>query len=100
MAKKKATGGKFSFQELAKKMETINPEGLIASQNSERIQITNWIDTGNYLLNAQISGSICRGIPEGRVTMLSGLPGCLHPKQKVKVYISKQESKKEIELLE
>lgn len=66
---------KFSFNDLAKKMEKINPEGLIASINSERIKINNWINTGNYLLNAQISGTIFGGIPEGRITMFSGLAG-------------------------
>lgn len=88
---------KFSFFELAKKLEAINPEGLIASENSERIKIENWIGTGNYLLNAQISGSFFKGIPEGRVTMIAGPPGCLHPNQKIRVYISNQERLKEIE---
>ena len=38
MAKKKEVkeANKFSFFELAKKLEKINPEGLIASVNSER----------------------------------------------------------------
>jgi len=75
MAKKKASSGKFSFNDLAKKMIEVNPEGLIASDSVERMKITNWLNTGNYLLNAQISGSLKKGIPEGRVTMLSGVAG-------------------------
>ena len=34
--------------------------------------VNGWIDTGSYVLNAIISGSIHGGIPKGRVTMLAG----------------------------
>lgn len=34
--------------------------------------VKGWIDTGSYVLNAIISGSVHGGIPKGRVTMLAG----------------------------
>ena len=49
--------------------------------------VKEWINTGNYILNAQIGGSIFKGIPSGRVTMLNGEEGCLHPDQKITVFI-------------
>jgi hypothetical protein len=51
---------------------------------------------GNYLLNAQMTGSIYRGLPEGRVLLLAGDPGCLHPDQEIEVYIGKSENFKDL----
>lgn len=34
--------------------------------------VTEWIDTGSKMLNAIISGSMYKGIPKGRVTLLAG----------------------------
>lgn len=36
--------------------------------------IKDWISTGNYILNAAVSGSLFGGLPVGRVTMLAGEP--------------------------
>lgn len=44
-------------------------------EDSAYSNIDAWIPTGNYLLNAAISGSIFGGIPSGRVTTLVGEPG-------------------------
>lgn len=38
------------------------------------MEINDWIHTGNYLLNAHISGSMMRGVPSGRITILGGKP--------------------------
>ena len=41
-------------------------------ENFEDMRIKNWIDTGNYLLNALISGDIYKGIPGNKVIQLAG----------------------------
>lgn len=38
-------------------------------------EVDEWIGTGNYLLNAQISGSLFGGIPNTRSVMIAGDPG-------------------------
>lgn len=44
-------------------------------EQSAGAQITDYISTGSYILNAAITGSMFRGIPCGRVTTLAGSPG-------------------------
>ena len=41
-------------------------------QDSTLSRVGGWIDTGSYVLNAIVSGSIHGGIPKGRVTMMGG----------------------------
>ena len=48
--------------------------------------ISDWISTGNYVLNACIGGSIFRGIPGGRICILAGESGCLKKEEKVEIY--------------
>lgn len=43
--------------------------------NSQTAKINDYIDTGNYLLNASMTGSLFKGVPCGRVLILSGEPG-------------------------
>jgi len=56
--------------------------------------IKEYIPTGNYILNAAITGSLFRGIPSGRVVTLAGDPGCLEKNEKVEIYIMKGVSQK------
>lgn len=98
MAKKKSENNTFSFNSLIDELKEFNADACII-EDSSVANIDEWIDTGNYLLNAQICGDIYGGIPQGRVTVLAGESGCLHPKQKIKVYISKNEHKKNVEIL-
>lgn len=72
--KNKATksSATFSFTELAKKLNKVNPESELLTKETKSIKIENWYSTGNYMLNALISGSIYKGIPEGRITILAG----------------------------
>ena len=86
----------FSFSDLDKSLTKVDPLGSIMSDNTFS-KIDEWIGTGNYLLNAQISGSIFKGVPNSRSIMLSGVPGCLHPDTKVLVYISDEEIVRTIE---
>lgn len=63
-----------NFASLLSKIQSIVPSANIVADD-ETFKISNWVSTGNYLLNAQISGSIYRGIPEGRILLLAGSPG-------------------------
>lgn len=42
---------------------------------SKSAVIRDYIDTGSYILNAAITGSVFKGIPSGRCTILAGDPG-------------------------
>jgi RecA/RadA recombinase len=52
-------------------IDQINPFATYLNDNTLS-RVNGWIDTGSYVLNAIISGSIHGGIPKGRVTMLAG----------------------------
>ena len=52
-------------------IDKINPFATYLDNNTLS-RVGEWIDTGSYVLNAIISGSIKGGIPKGRVTMLAG----------------------------
>lgn len=51
---------------------TKNENAYQLSEEREIRPVTNYIHTGNYLLNAQISGSVYKGIPDGRIIQFSG----------------------------
>lgn len=63
-----------SFADLDNKMSKISPKGSILSKNAFS-RVDEWINTGNYMFNAQLSGSIFGGFPNSRSVMLSGDPG-------------------------
>ena len=65
----------FSFDELDSSMSKIDSLGSVMTKNNYS-KIDEWIGTGNYLLNAQISGSIFKGIPNSRSIVFSGVSGC------------------------
>ena len=52
-------------------IDSINPFATYLNNNTLS-RVGEWIDTGSYVLNAIISGSIHGGIPKGRVTVLAG----------------------------
>jgi recombination protein RecA len=70
MAKKE-----FSFAELDKQLSKIEgfESGSILETN-EFSKTTEWISTGNYLLNAQLSGSLFGGIANNRSIGIAGDP--------------------------
>jgi len=78
----------FSFNELDAQLSKVNPKGSIITQNAFS-KIDEYIDTGNYLLNAQLTGSLFGGIPNSRSVCLAGESGCLQKNEKVNVYIFK-----------
>jgi RecA/RadA recombinase len=66
----------FSFLSLDKELSKISgfETGSILAENSFS-EVDEWISTGNYLLNAQISGSLFGGIPNTRSLGVMGDPG-------------------------
>jgi len=83
MAKKE-----FSFAELDKQLSKI--EGFEMGsilENNMFSEVTDWIPTGNYLLNAQLSGTLFGGIANNRSMGIAGDPQCICKKEKVNVYI-------------
>jgi RecA/RadA recombinase len=73
MAKQKSD---FSFLDLDKELSKIAgfETGSILAENTFS-EVDDWIPTGNYLLNAQLSGSLFGGIPNTRSLGLMGDPG-------------------------
>jgi RecA/RadA recombinase len=73
MAKQKS---EFSFLDLDKELSKISgfETGSVLAENSFS-EVDEWIPTGNYLLNAQLSGSLFGGIPNTRSLGLMGDPG-------------------------
>ena len=65
----------FSFEELDKQLSKIDgfEMGSILETN-EFSEVSGWIPTGNYLLNAQLSGSLFGGIPNNRSVGIAGDP--------------------------
>ncbi len=70
------TTKEFSFLDLDKELSKITgfETGSILSENSFS-EVDEWIPTGNYLLNAQLSGTLFGGIPNTRSLGLMGDPG-------------------------
>ena len=60
------------FESLIK--ETGNEYATIADDGIDAGDITCYISTGSYSLNALLSGSIYNGIPANKVTALAGEP--------------------------
>lgn len=77
----------FSFAALDKELSKISgfESGSILSTNTFS-EVDEWIPTGNYLLNAQISGTLFGGVPNSRSLGVMGDPGCLRKNQIVKIY--------------
>jgi len=70
MAKKK----EFSFDDLNAELAELNPLGSVMDQ-SNFSEVTEWIHTGNYHLNACVSGSLFRGWPNNRSCSVAGPSG-------------------------
>ena len=54
-----------------KVLDDLNPDATFLDE-STLSNVDSWIDTGSMALNAIISGSLYKGIPQGRVTGFSG----------------------------
>lgn len=80
-----------SFVDLDTALTKVNDKGSIITKNTFS-KIDEWISSGNYLLNAQLSGSLFGGFPNSRSICIAGESGCLPKNEKVRVYILKTQS--------
>lgn len=77
MGKKSSTaspivgGGKSVFDVI----KSFDKSAEILSESKVAV-IKDYIDTGNYMLNAAMTGSLFKGVPAGRVSIYAGPPGC------------------------
>jgi len=84
---KTSSSGSFSFADLDKQLSKIDgfETGSILTENTFS-EVSEWISTGNYLLNAQISGSLFGGVANNRSFGIMGDPGCMQKNEKVRIY--------------
>jgi RecA/RadA recombinase len=64
----------FSFNDLDTALTKINPKGSIITTNTFS-KIDEYIPSGNYMLNAQLTGSLFGGIPNSRSICFAGESG-------------------------
>lgn len=64
----------FTFEDLNAELASLNPLGSVMDQ-SNFSEVTEWIHTGNYHLNACVSGSLFRGWPNNRSCSVAGPSG-------------------------
>lgn len=75
MAKQKSNGKSFSFSEIGDLIKDISKKIpiIIADENEDKNR--EYIDTGIYILNAALSGSLFGGIQSNRITTFAGPSG-------------------------
>jgi len=78
-----------SVDDIFKELNEVNPFGSSSFGTSEIYKNNNWIDSGNWILNAALSGSIKKGFPSTKQTSLVGESGCLPKEEVVRLYILK-----------
>lgn len=79
--------GVFSISDLNKALSKNSKFGALLSEGGGTSQISEYISTGNYLLNACMSGSLLKGIPNNRSICLSGESGCLEKNECINIYV-------------
>lgn len=71
------------FNNFIKKMRETT--GSTSFKESRYGEVKHWISTGSYALNRILSGSIYKGIPSGKVVLISGENSCAPKTEKVKI---------------
>lgn len=84
MAKKSSIGG--SSSSIFDIISRVDDSAEVLAESKSAV-IKDYIDTGSYILNAAMTGSVFKGAPTGRVVTLSGDPGCLEKSEKIEIYI-------------
>lgn len=79
---------KFTIADLNSAMNKNSQFGGLLSEGSVS-KITEYIHTGNYMLNACVSGDMLKGIPNNRSICISGESGCLEKNEYINIYIFK-----------
>lgn len=67
-----STGKKVSLFKMIQKVDNT----VETLEDSIMSKIPDWVSSGNYLLNATISGDLFKGFPGGRISILAGESGC------------------------
>ena len=83
----------FSFKDLNKEMDKISKYGDTMDKSTVS-EIDHYISTGNYHLNACLTGSIYGGYPNNRAVALAGPSGCLQKNEVVRIYKMKSSNGK------
>ena len=52
--------------------ETGNEYGTIVSDGLSTADVSGYVDTGSYIFNALVSGSLYGGIPQNKITAIAG----------------------------
>ena len=73
MAKKSSIGG--SSSSIFDIISSVDNSAEVLAESKGAV-IKDYIDTGSYILNAAMTGSVFKGAPTGRVVTLSGPAGC------------------------
>ena len=71
MAKKKNK----SINDIFSNLQSINPLSTLDMANSEIGKISGYIDSGNWALNAALSGSIKKGLAANKIAQFAGESG-------------------------
>ena len=66
--------GKSAKISILSRLKKLNPDAALISESAFS-DIKEWIPTGNYALNCQISGSVFKGLPSNRIIGISGSSG-------------------------
>lgn len=74
MAKKKVETGSKSQLDVFSILKKVD-DSVEIIEESTFSNIDDWIPTGNYILNACLSGDLFKGVPSGRVTTICGPSG-------------------------
>ena len=70
-------------------LNKLDPFGSSDMMNSDIGEIKEYIDSGSWILNAALSGSIKKGIPNNKIIQLAGESGCLPKNETIRLYILK-----------
>lgn len=70
----KTKNKEFSFDDINAELASLNPMGSVM-EHSNFSEVTEWIDTGNYHLNACVSGTLFGGWPNNRSCSIAGPSG-------------------------
>ena len=60
------------MNDFLKKVSMMNEYGSIVADGVEAGDVEGFIDTGSYIFNALLSGSIYGGLPSNKITALAG----------------------------
>lgn len=64
-----------SVEDIFKELSSVNPFGTSNFAEKEEVEKNSWIDSGNWILNAALSGSIKKGYPGTKIIALAGDSG-------------------------